>query len=298
MRFATPAARAKYLAKKFGKSYYFATRFFPPNLREATYALYAFFRLPDDVVDAAFADGKHAQKELLRWQELWKSVLEGRDVPQSTTREASEDIKLLRHIARVFEQYEIPRRYSFEFLAAMLQDCKKKTYRTYTELKEYMYGSAAVVGLMMTHVIGFSNKKALSHAKALGEAMQLTNFLRDVGEDWRLRQRIYLPLEDLRKFGVSKNNIVSETITPEFVRLMKYEIARARALYAKAEAGIEYLSPAGRLAVRIASALYAGILDEIEQQEYDVFRKRAKTTLIRKISLAVPAAVRSIRMKG
>lgn len=163
MRFATPATRAKRLAKKFGKSYYFATRFFPKPQREATYALYAFFRLPDDVVDAAHANGALAKKALLQWVELWKTALQ---TPHQKDGDA--DMQLLRYIARVFETFSIPQKYSFEFLDAMLQDCSKKTYRTYAELKEYMYGSASVVGLMMTHVIGFSDKKAFVHAKALG----------------------------------------------------------------------------------------------------------------------------------
>lgn len=292
MRFVTPAVRAKRLAKKFGKSYYFATRFFPKPQREATYALYAFFRLPDDVVDVALTNGAQAKKELEHWTELWKNALATAHV-----KEGDADLQLLRYIARVFETYKIPQRYSFEFLDAMMQDCSKKKYQTYAELRAYMYGSASVVGLMMTHVIGYSDQKAFEHAKALGEAMQLTNFLRDIGEDWTLRGRVYLPVEDLKRFGVSQEDIAQANKTPEFVRLLQFEIERARALYAKAEVGIRYLSPSGRVAVRVASALYAGILDAIEAQNYDVFGKRAKTSLLRKVSLAVPVAIQSV-MRG
>ena len=292
MKFATPAQRAKYIAKKFGKSYYFATRFFPKHTRHATYALYAFFRLPDDIVDVSSANSRDAEKELDKFVLLWREALRTPDEQQG-----SADLQLLRYVAQVFRDYKIPEKYSFDFLQAMMQDCKKSTYSTYKELKHYMYGSASVVGLMMTHVIGFSDKKALPYAQALGEAMQLTNFLRDVGEDWRLRKRIYLPLEDMKKFGVTKRMIQEEHLSPELVSLLKFEIQRARRLYAKALRGIEFLSPAGRLAVRIASTLYEAILDEIEVRDYDVFSERARTSLRRKFVLALPLAMEAVIKK-
>jgi phytoene synthase len=152
-----------------------------------------------------------------------------------------------------------------------------------------MYGSAAAVGLMMSHVIGFAGPEALPRAVALGEAMQLTNFIRDVGEDVRERGRIYLPLEDLAQFGVREEDIIAQRMTPQMTELLRFETARARALYAQAEPGVAMLDRRGRFAVRAASRLYAAILDEVERNGHDVFSRRARTTTFRKLRIVLAA---------
>jgi phytoene synthase len=179
----------------------------------------------------------------------------------------------------------------------MIQDITVSRYATYAELEEYMYGSAAVVGIMMSYVIGFKDEGTLERAKALGEAMQLTNFLRDIQEDYRDRGRIYVPLEDLARFGVSEDDFREQKMSPEFIELMRFEIDRARKLYAYAEPGIAELAPSGRFAIRLASRVYAAILIKIEQAGYNVFLGRVKTTKFEKLTLlyAVWKQTRSTR---
>ncbi len=270
------ADHCRRIQKKFGRSYYFATLFLPKEKRQATQVLYAFFRMPDEIVDnpscRSIADIK---RSLLEWKKNWEQAYEtglSKDPVQGPS-------------AKVFQKYSIPYSYSEAFLNAMIMDTEKNRYNNYEELKEYMYGSAAVVGLMMSHVIGFSNKKALEHAEKLGYAMQLTNFLRDIREDYELRQRIYLPLDDMQKFGVSEDDIKYRRVSDNFKEFMKFEIKRTRDLYSESEKGLPMLSKDGRFAVKMASTLYSAILDKIEKQDYDIFSGRAHTNTPEKLFL-------------
>lgn len=275
-------AQCRALQKKHGTSYALATKFFPREKRLATEALYAFFRVPDDIVDVAYSQDKQTgTAELAHFSQAWRKAIDSG---------TSED-PILRCTAWAFRRFAIPMEYGEAFLEAMQQDTVVEHYETYTDLKQYMYGSAVVVGLMMTHVIGFSDKQALEHAKALGEAMQITNFLRDVGEDWRERQRIYLPEEDLKRFRVTPEEIQTGQLNSQVIELLRFEIQRADALYAQAEPGIALLSKDGRFAVRAASRLYQAILRKIEQNNYDVFSKRARTSSLEKARLLLQAAL-------
>lgn len=269
---------ARRLHKQHGTSYYFATRFFPQAQREATFALYAFFRVPDELVDNP-APGTDARRSLEDWRDAWRRAY----------RTGHAHHPVLRVTAHVFHHYKIPYDYSEAFLAAMLRDLDDSTYATYTDLESYMYGSAAVVGLMMTHVIGFSDPAALPLAEKLGYAMQLTNFLRDIDEDWKLRGRIYLPLDELHNFGVSSTQIQERQFDADFHALMRFQIARAHRLYEEAAEGIPLLAPEGRRAVRVASALYRGILDKLAKQGNNPFAGRARTNTFEKLILAAKA---------
>lgn len=172
------------------------------------------------------------------------------------------------------------------FLDAMAMDLTIDRYPTYADLERYMRGSAAAVGLMMLPVLGVPESPEVRRAAmALGEAMQMTNFLRDVGEDAR-RGRIYLPLEDLKRFGVSEAQILAGAIDEGFVALMRYEIERARVLYLEADSGIPAIPGPMRSAVLLARELYARILDRIERRGYDVFSGRARTTRSEKVFAA------------
>lgn len=264
------------LQRTHGTSYALATRFFPKEKRLATEALYAFFRVPDDIVDVTNAHNAEAAKQNLEvFEKQWWQAIDTGDSPDP----------ILRCTAWAFRYFGIPIEYGEAFLEAMKQDTNVDRYETYADLEGYMYGSAVVVGLIMSHVIGFSEKRALMHAQALGEAMQLTNFLRDVGEDWRERNRIYLPLEDLARFTVTEEDIANGAQSDRMNALVRFELQRADELYAKAEPGIELLSADGRFAVRAASRLYQNILREIERNTYDVFIKRARTSNVKKLTL-------------
>lgn len=264
--------------KKYGKSYYFATYFFPKDLRNATYSLYAFFRLPDEIVDSQGIKGRDLiMDEMQTFRNDWKNAY--------STGES--DNPVLRATAFVFKKYSIPFEYSEVFLNSMLQDISTSRYATYKDLEDYMYGSAAVVGIMMSYVIGFSDKQALIYAEKLGYAMQVTNFLRDIKEDYKERGRIYMPQDELSAFGLKEDDIKQERVSENFVRFMRFQIDRARSLYNEADKGIKMLSPRGRLSVKIASVLYGHILYEIEKQGYNIYEERARVSFGKKILLLI-----------
>lgn len=270
-------ALARALHKHHGKSYYFATRFFPRTLREATHILYAFVRIPDEIVDSSgTAPASHVEAKLDSFVSGWRQALAS----------GSSGDPVLNASVRLFRAYRIPAEYAEAFLASMKQDVSKARYATYRELEDYMYGSAAAVGLMMCYIIGFKDG-ALPYAKKLGEAMQLTNILRDVGDDYRLRNRIYIPQEDLDRFGVVRE-IEDGRVTEAWKDLMRFEVARARSLYRDAEPGVALLARPGRLPVRLAAVLYESILTRIEERGFDVFSGRASTSFAGKIWYALP----------
>lgn len=172
-----------------------------------------------------------------------------------------------------------------DFLNAMRKDLRQNRYRTYTELEGYMWGSAGVVGAMMLCLFRAHEDNLLGYASRMGAAMQMTNFLRDVGEDWGLG-RLYLPLEDLDRFGVSETQIARGELSPEVIELLRYEIDRTRNLYREAEQGIALLPREVRYPVLLGSRLYSRILHRIEANGYDVFRRRARTSTWEKIVIA------------
>ncbi|MBD3250892.1 phytoene/squalene synthase family protein [Candidatus Uhrbacteria bacterium] len=260
-----------------GKSYYFATAFFPKKLREATWVLYAFFRAPDEIVDNAPA----GQSIDLTKQQLQSFIAQWRTAMDGTTTKNP----ILDATAQIFKAYRIPASLGEDFLSAMMQDTTVHRYATYTDLKRYMWGSAAVVGHMMSYVIGFKDQSALPHATALGEAMQLTNVLRDIQEDAE-RGRIYLPQEDLDRFQVPETEIRHSVFSDRFKTLMQFQIKRADDLYDFANKGIPLLNPQGRYAVRCASHLYRAILRKIEQLDYNIFNARAHTSKFEKFGIA------------
>jgi len=263
--------------KKHGISYYYAAAFFPSELRSAVYALYAFLRIPDEIVDNNRAGGESRVKEELSvWQEKWRRAYRG----------VNSDEPVLRATVRVFRKYNIPYGYSEDFLRAMFMDTDKKEYADYRELREYMHGSACVVGLMLCYLIGFNDPGALGYASRLGEAMQLTNFLRDIDEDYRQRGRIYMPRDELSAYGLSKEDIAKRCFSPAFRDFMKFQVERAAQLYLEAQPGIAMLDKRARPAVRLASVLYNRILVKIRQMDYNIFSGRARTGTAEKTFLA------------
>jgi phytoene synthase len=246
----------------YGKTYYFSSLFFPKELRPAVHALYAWVRYPDEWVDNPGDLTIEEQRAKLR---QW------RDATADAVKTGSADHPVLAAWADSARRYNVPVQYMLDFLDAMEMDLTVSRYPTFADLQKYTWGSASVVGLMMCHIVGVVDKKAVPHATSLGLAMQLTNFLRDVGEDWRERGRIYLPLEDLECFGVSVSDIAEGRITENFKDLARFEIERCREIYAHADEGMHYIPAEGRLPVRLARVLYSRILDKVEQNGYDVF---------------------------
>lgn len=271
--FQTGLEEAKKINYRHGTSYFWATLLFPKDIRNAVHILYAFFRIPDEIVDNA-KDGEietishNLQEWFKKWQQAYLSQVSTEPILYASS--------------AVFHCYQIPFKYSEVFFQAMKQDLHRTRYQSYCDLEKYMYGSAAVVGLMLSHVIGFSDPDALSYATKLGYAMQLTNFLRDMDEDFVERGRIYFPQTELNQFGISDQDIAKKHFTPQFKQFVQFQIARTRALYLEAELGIALLDQKGRRAVRVASRLYAKILQKIEEQDCNIFMGRARTKPIEK----------------
>lgn len=274
----------KNIQKKYGKSYALATIFFSKDQRIATYILYAFFRIPDEMVDnpdsdlipSKIAALKTPKDRIETWTRWWKQTLVG-----------DSHHPVLDAAAYIHAQYQIPVAYSFSFLDAMIRDTVDDRYQTYEELQTYMYGSASCVGLMMAHVIGVKETRAYQYAKTLGEAMQLTNFLRDIGEDYDERKRIYIPQEEMTKHGVTEEMIAQKQKTKEFIQLVTSLGEKADKLYDEAQAGIDLLHWKGRFAVRLAARLYAEILQEIKKNDNDVLTRRASTSTVKKTQLII-----------
>ncbi len=257
------------IQKKHATSYAMATRLFPPKERAAVQVLYAFVRTADDLVDEPLDPDPQAMHAALdAWISQWE------DAYAAGT---SED-PVLRASATLFHEFGIPLSYADAFLGAMRLDLTKHRYGSYAQLlHDYVYGSAAIIGLSLCRICGIQDPATLRQAQSLGEAMQLTNFLRDMREDYLDRGRIYLAEEDMVSCGVSEADIAEGNVTPGVIRLLTLYIARARALYEEADLGIQALPPFARKPVRLSRILYSRILDKIEANHYDVFRRRART---------------------
>ena len=156
----------------------------------------------------------------------------------------------------------------------MARDLRQNRYETFAELAEYSYGVASTVGLISMHIIGFETREAIPYAIRLGVALQLTNILRDVAEDWQ-RGRLYLPLEELAAFDLRPADIAAGRVTEQWRHFMQFQISRTRRLYAEARPGIQMLNRDGQFAIAAAADFYAAILNDIEKYDYDVFSRRA-----------------------
>ena len=266
-----------------GKTYYLATLLLPKSKRPHVHALYGFARYADEIVDDLTSTLTHQEKgdALQRWSEqLLQDISNGR----------SND-----HVGRALvdtvQRFNIPIAYFEAFLHSMAMDLTVTQYETYDDLLEYVYGSAAVIGLQMVHVLGTSEGKtseALVPAEKLGIAFQLANFIRDVGEDLE-RGRVYLPMAELRSYGVSRDMLERRLLTPQIIEALKFQIGRVRDLQNEANLGISLLSPDSQACIRAASELYCGIVDEVEKIDYQVFTTRAKTSTWRRARVALPA---------
>jgi 15-cis-phytoene synthase len=247
------------ITRTHGRTFDMASSLLPPDKRQAIRALYAFCRVTDNIVDGAGEDG---EASLVVWR-------------RSATSPAPPVSNLVAVAwADARSRYQIPARYAEQLIAGVARDLHQRRYATFEDLATYAYGVASTVGLMSMHIIGFSGEEAIPYAIKLGVALQITNILRDVGEDWR-SGRVYLPLDDLVAYGLMEADLARGRVDDRWRALMRFQIARNRRLYAEAWPGLALLSRDGRFAVAAAGALYRAILDDIEAHDYDVFNRRA-----------------------
>ena len=286
---ADPQLRAAFelcrgLHAEHGKTYYLATLLLPPAKRPYVWALYGFARYADEFVDSLTDPDPDA---LVEWGDAFLAGLGSPAGPGDPVGRA---------MAATMRRWDIPRAHVEAFLTSMRMDITETGYATYEDLRRYVYGSAAVIGLQMLPVLEPVVPGAEGPARALGEAFQLSNFIRDVGEDLD-RGRVYLPQEDLDAFGVTREDLLAgrrSGTTPQPVReLLAFEVARTRELYAQAEPGIAMVHPTSRDCLRTAYELYSGILGAVEAVDHDVLGRRVRVGLPRRLAVALPGLGRA-----
>ena len=271
-----------------GKTYFLATRLLPPAKRPFVHALYGFARYADEIVDDLASTLTEDEKAdaLKNW---------GTEVLANIKSGKSHD-----HIGAALvdtvNRFSIPISYFEAFLHSMTMDLTVTEYHTYEDLYEYVYGSAAVIGLQMVPILGTISKQSLTEAniaaEKLGTAFQLANFIRDVGEDLT-RGRVYLPVTELQSHGVTREMLEERIVTPQIKNALKEQIQRVRSLQAEAKVGINLLRAESRACIEAASELYCGIVDEVEKIDYEIFDKRAKTSNWRRLKVAIPAYIKA-----
>lgn len=249
------------------RTFYLASGLLPPVKRRAIRALYAFCRHGDDIVDGGSLD---AAEQLDTWRSRVTSAKPPTDDPVAV---AWSDTCL---------RFGIPPGYADQLIDGIARDLTCRYYTTFDDLAAYAYGVASTVGLMSMHIIGYTSEDAIPYAIKLGVALQLTNILRDVREDWNLG-RIYLPLDELVAHRLTRADLAAGRVDARWRAFMGFQIARARRLYAEAWPGIALLHRDGRFAVAAAGGLYRAILDDIERHDYDVFHRRAHVSAVGKV---------------
>lgn len=296
------------LNARHGKTYFLATRILPVDKRAGVHALYGFARMVDDIIDVDVdgslvdesTNGKtlapadlRAAERVDSLEDRVRAALGGAAMGESPAEQ------VLRALVDTVDRYSIPHEYFYAFFRSMRMDIPgtdvfRSRYRTMAELREYMYGSAAVIGLEMLPILGAPNDDAEEAAAALGEAFQLTNFIRDMGEDLD-RDRIYLPTDELAAFGVDEALLRhcrdSGCTNQRITRALAHLIAHTRAVYRLAEPGIEMLDTRVQPSMRTAFLLYGGILREVEDGGYRMLQERARVPGWRRLSVAGPRLV-------
>ena len=252
-------AHCERVTQEHSKTFYLASGLLPYRKRRAIRALYAFCRTTDDMVDRPQAA---AVESLEVWRQ--RTLLEHP--------EPNDPVALA--WADTLTSFRIPKLYAHQLIDGVAQDLTVHRYRTFDELAEYSYRVASTVGLMSMHITGFVGPEAIPYAIKLGVALQLTNILRDVREDWD-SGRVYLPQDEMASFGVSEQDIATGRLSDRWLSFIRFQVQRTRRLYAEALPGVAFLHPDGRFAISAAAELYRAILDDILAHQGDVFSRRA-----------------------
>ena len=267
-------AKCRKLNRRYGQSYYAATYLLPNVKRHHVHALYGFCRYADDIVDDLGSDATVAERQ--------RALTDFGDRFFVDLAHGRSDHIVLRAVVHTVRAFDIDPDCFRRFLRSMAMDFTTEAYETFDDLLRYMDGSAAVIGEMMLPILEPRSPEAFGHARDLGIAFQLSNFLRDVDEDLD-RGRVYIPQEDIRRFGADP---WKRAITPEWRELMAFEIARTRRYCESGDVGISMLPPKSARCIRGARLLYCGILDQIEAAGYDVFSQRVRVPTWKKLAVA------------
>lgn len=271
-----------------GKTYYLATLLLPPEKRPYVHALYGFARYADEIVDDLQSTlNTDAKAELLAsWGQRFLDDLD---------RGHSDDL-VCRAVVDTVSRWEIPREHFEAFLHSMTMDLTVTEYADFDALHEYVYGSAAVIGLQMVPILEPTSDAAYAYAQDLGVAFQLANFIRDVGEDLD-RGRLYLPLSDLEQFDLTRADLERRVVDDRVRALLQFEILRVRRLAEASRPGVALLAPSSRPCIDAARTLYIGITNAVEDIDYQVFTRRATVSVPRRLQVAAPAWLRAFRAR-
>ncbi|MFL6288587.1 MAG: phytoene/squalene synthase family protein [Actinomycetes bacterium] len=289
-----PDLRASYetcrrLNARHGKTYYLATLLLPPAKRPFIHALYGFARYADDIVDDLGESISPADRRshLESWGDQFLADLKSGESRDPVGRAVIDTV----------QRWDIPREHFEAFLHSMQMDLTVTEYADYEALYDYMYGSAAVIGLQVLPVLEPVTPDAARYASDLGVAFQLANFIRDVGEDLD-RGRLYLPLSDLERFNLSRPDLERRVVDERVRALLQFEISRVRRLEQSARPGVEMLSPECQPCIEAARVLYCGIVDAVERIDYQVFTQRATVSVPRRLQVALPQWIRAMRARN
>jgi phytoene synthase len=269
------------VARAQARNFYYAFAVLPVDRRNALCAVYAFMRYCDDI-----SDGGAALSDKRALLEAWRGALAAAYDGEYG------DSRILPAFHDTVRRFNIPRAYFDALIDGAQMDLTVRRYETFDELYQYCYRVAGVVGLVCIEIFGYQDERARGYAESCGIAFQLTNILRDVREDGALG-RIYLPQEDLRRFGYAEEELLRGEVNERFLRLMEFEVARAREYYQRALPLVPLIERGSRPALRAMMAIYAGILDRIEQSGYDVFAERAQLSHWEKVGIAARAWLNS-----
>ena len=271
----------KRLSRRTGRNFYFSFLTLPADRSRAMCALYAFMRVCDDLADNPEETVAQKTIALRNWRD---------DLGRAFDGDASGH-EVFPALTDAVQRFDIPQRYFSDVIDGVEADLKPRRFETFAELSQYCYQVAGAVGLCCLHVWGFHDDKALERAIDCGIAFQLTNILRDIGEDAAMG-RVYLPLEDLRRFDFSEEDIARHCRDERFRRLMQFEVERAKSYYTRAQELITWLDRPGKPIFSAMMRIYGGLLHEIERRDYDVFTKRVTLSRWRKLRISAGAIVR------
>lgn len=268
------------LAQNRASNFYFSFLFLPKPKREAIETIYAFCRYTDDLVDEQ-GDTQEKHTRLRQWTVELQGALYGRS-----------RYALLNNLARIIRHFRIPVEHFDELLKGMEMDLVKTRYETFHELESYCYRAASTVGLICSEVFGYHQERTKEYAINLGIALQLTNILRDIKSDAR-RGRIYIPQEDLRRFGYSERELMSSVYNERFVELMRFECARAHHYFRMAKANLAEEDKPLFYAARTMGNIYYLLLRRIERSQFDVFSRRIRLSAALKLLVAIGLRIRN-----